>query len=455
MRPELLECFRGAQVIGIGEASHGMHEDVLFKAELVLALVDAGLVDTLHLEANHAGAAQIEAHVHGAGDDTRQAVRDAPIFRVLKTEAFVACIEGLRTRAGRGIAVHIVGIDCQDSARDADLALRRLAQRDAQAADEFRAQLAPITGAEPSAMRHPDLLRSLLLKPMEECSAVVELLEQACGADAEAAHTARRPRRGVVAMRIEAKDARDEDYDMDSFSWRDRHLAENILAHGSRGVFWAHCHHVLGGSPRGALEGCEPTGSVLRRKLEWRYRTVLFEHGIARISAVVPPLGEAPPDATQPAEVVVHDILPGSLAEAVRGGTGGSCWIDMGKLPQLWYEWRETPRQVDWPGFAARRERVPEELAALPFDALGDVPVVMDNLPAARSLASPNGSWGIRSGIRVRSTAAARLVQLDEQAHASVAAIANHQNRASGERDMAVPRHGRVGNRGSRGTRSR
>lgn len=58
MRPELLECFRGAQVIGIGEASHGMHEDVLFKAELVLALVDAGLVDTLHLEANHAGAAQ-------------------------------------------------------------------------------------------------------------------------------------------------------------------------------------------------------------------------------------------------------------------------------------------------------------------------------------------------------------------------------------------------------------
>ena len=41
---------------------------------------------------------------------------------------------------------------------------------------------------------------------------------------------------------------------------------------------------------------------------------------------------------------------------------------------------------------AARRERVPEELAALPFDALGDVLVVIDNLSAARSLASPNGS---------------------------------------------------------------
>jgi erythromycin esterase len=392
MRPELLECFRGAQVVGIGEASHGTHEDVLFKAELVLALVDAGLVDTLYLEANHAGAAQIDAHVHGAGDDTRQAVRDAPIFRVLKTEAFVACIEGLRARARRGVAVHVVGIDCQDSARDADLALRRLALRDAQAADEFRAQLAPITGAAAAAVRHPDLVRSLLLKTMDECSAVLERLEQACGADEEAAQAARRARQGLVAMRIEAKDARDEDFDWDSFSWRDRYMAENILAHGSRGVFWGHNFHVAGGSPRGQLEGYEPTGSVLRRKLEWRYRTVLFDYGTARISVVVPPSDDAPPDATQPAEVVVRDILPGSLAEAVRGGTGGSCWIDMGKLPQAWYEWRETPRPTDWPGFAARRERVPEELAALPFDALGDVLVVIDNLSAARSLASPNGS---------------------------------------------------------------
>ncbi|MEY2808268.1 MAG: hypothetical protein RIR65_2685, partial [Planctomycetota bacterium] len=68
MTRELLSAFDGALVVGIGEASHGTHEDAAFKTALALALVDAGRIDTLYLEANHAGAAELDAYLHaGSG----------------------------------------------------------------------------------------------------------------------------------------------------------------------------------------------------------------------------------------------------------------------------------------------------------------------------------------------------------------------------------------------------
>ncbi len=42
IRAEMLAALEGATVVGIGEASHGTHEDVLLKSQLVLELFDAG-----------------------------------------------------------------------------------------------------------------------------------------------------------------------------------------------------------------------------------------------------------------------------------------------------------------------------------------------------------------------------------------------------------------------------
>ena len=386
MTPALVEALRGAQVVGIGEASHGTHEDVQFKAELALALVDAGIVDTLYLEANHAGAAQLDAFIHGSDGDARAAVLQAPIFRVLKTEAFVACVAGLQVRAASGRRVRIVGIDCQDTARDTELALTRLARTDAAAADSFRARLSPVAGAEGSIKRHPELVRSLRLATINECVATLEQLEKACGADADAAYAARRAWQGLAAMRMEASDADSNAFSYEEFSLRDRYMAENILRDGGAGVFWGHNFHVAGGEPRGVLQGYKPTGAMLRRELDRRYRAVLFDYGTASIRAVIYPEDGSPPDATKPAEVVERELLPGSLAEAVRGKSGGSCWLDMARLPAEFASWRAAPRQFDWPGFATSRTRTAEETASLPFDNLGDVLVVVDTLHPSRPL---------------------------------------------------------------------
>ncbi|MBI1302695.1 MAG: hypothetical protein GC172_02760 [Phycisphaera sp.] len=93
--PAMLAALDGARIVGLGEATHGTHEDALLKTQLILALIDAGAVDTLYLEANRAGAAQLDAFIRSQEGDVAAAVRGSAIFRVLKTEAFAACVAGM------------------------------------------------------------------------------------------------------------------------------------------------------------------------------------------------------------------------------------------------------------------------------------------------------------------------------------------------------------------------
>lgn len=44
--------FNSARVIGVGEVTHGTHEDQAFKVALIKELVRVGAIDTLALEAN-------------------------------------------------------------------------------------------------------------------------------------------------------------------------------------------------------------------------------------------------------------------------------------------------------------------------------------------------------------------------------------------------------------------
>jgi erythromycin esterase len=386
MTRELLTALDGATVVGIGEASHGTHEDAAFKTALALALVDAGRIDTLYLEANHAGAAELDAYLHAGSGDARAAVRDAAIFRVLKTEALAELVAGLKERVGRGLPVHIVGIDCQDSARDAEQALRHVARRDAQQAARLRAALEPLVGEAPSRLRHSDLMKTLTVAVVDGCIAQLEVLEAACQDDREALLAARRARQGLVAFRLDASDGDETAGDRSYFSLRDRYMAENILADGRRGVFWGHNIHVAASPPRGQMEGYEPTGAFLRRELEWRYRSVLFDYRHARILGVIHEGDEEWPSATAPREVVLRGPLDGGLAAALGGAACSSYWIDMARLPRGMSAWRDSERQVDWPGYFLTRERVPEWVVSLPFDEIADVMVVFDSLSAAKPL---------------------------------------------------------------------
>lgn len=387
----LVAACRGARVVGLGEFSHGTHEDAALKTALALALMDSGDVDTLYLEANRTGGEQLDAFLRSGGGEAREAVARADIFRVLKTEAFADLVAGMQQRVARGRRLRIVGIDCQDSRRDAEFALGRLAGRDATAAARLRAALQPIVGPEATRLRHPQLMQSLDSARIAAGVAGLAELERALAGDAAGVRVAGRARQGLLCFEHEGADGDPAKADAAYFSRRDRYMAENILADGARrGAFWGHNMHLVGG-PREAVPEYVPTGTVLREALGRGYRIVVCDYQRARIRAVVVADGPAFPNALAEQEVLERGPVADGLAGAVAGGAGGSWWLDLAAMPAggPFEAWRRTPRLFDWPGFAMPRERREEYLYRAALGQVLDVVVVFGEVGPARMLPVP------------------------------------------------------------------
>lgn len=390
--PALVAACRGARVVGLGEFSHGTHDDAMFKSALALALIDAGQVDTLYIEANRTGGEQLDAFIHSGTGNARDAVRDASIFRVLKSEAFAYLVAGMKERAARGRALRIVGIDCQDTRVDAEFALARLAARDAALADRLRARLAPVLapkGSTPDTpLRHPNMIKTLDTATLRASIDALQALRDALAGDPAAAAVAERAVQGCISFEHEVPDGDKSKIDVAYSSRRDRFMAENILADGATGAaFWGHNIHVMGG-PTELMEGYASSGSVLRLALGRAYRIVVCDYISARVSAVVSTPERPEPDATDARAILTRDLLPDGLAAAVAGSPPVACWIDLSSIPAsaAFDAWSSTPRNFDWPGFRAPQERNPEWLFPLQLGKLVDVVVVLDDVGPARWL---------------------------------------------------------------------
>lgn len=390
----LVDACRGARLVGLGEFSHGTHEDALFKSALALALIDAGEVETLYIEANRTGGEQLDAFIRSGGGDARDAVARAGIFRVLKSEGFAHLIAGMQRRVAAGKRLRIVGIDCQDSRRDAGVALDRLAARNAAEAGRLRAKLAPIVGAEAGRLRHPQLMQALDARRIHACIDALGELEGALSADPFGASLAQRARQGLLSYEHETSDGDYQRADAGYFSRRDRFMAENILADGAgKGAFWGHNIHVMGG-PRASIPDYVPSGTVLREALGKGYRVMVCDYRRARISLVVSDLATGIPDALSPQQTVGRDLVRGGLAEAIAGPGGASFWIDLSRMPSspAFEAWRATPRASDWPGYTAPRERRNEDLFRVPIGRLVDVVVVFEDVGPARWIPAQGGA---------------------------------------------------------------
>ena len=109
----------GAQVIGIGEATHGSHEDVACKAEIIKGLIKADAIGTIFLEANAAGGRQLDAFIAGGDGSARERVVSADIFRILKADPLIDIVDWLRSwNRSAKTPVRIVGVDCQATSPD-------------------------------------------------------------------------------------------------------------------------------------------------------------------------------------------------------------------------------------------------------------------------------------------------------------------------------------------------
>lgn len=365
----IITALAGARVIGIGEATHGSHNDVACKAALVRSLVRAGAIDTLLLEANGPGGRELDAFIAGEEGDAMERVRTAAIFRILKTQDMAELLVWLRDwnrTAPR--PVRIVGVDCQATPADAAFALDWLGTVDAAVAAEFRQRLAFIVSAEARARRFPDFVATLTTAQVRGAMTDLEVLRTTLAdtgpyAQAEGRRVAERAARaawqGLYAFEHDVSDAEPAGDWGAYFSRRDQAMAENCqrAADGQGAVYWAHNTHVAGAPLGNGGERIEPTGYFLRQALGSAYKAVLFEYATARFLAVPAlPVGSRPP-ATDPQVLIEWGYAAGRLADVFRALGSGDAWVDLSALPDVprLTEWAAREYAMRAPGYMAAR----------------------------------------------------------------------------------------------------
>lgn len=382
-----------SQMAGLGEATHGSHQDALLKSVLVQNMVENHGLRLVLLEANRTGAAQLDAYASAAptGLLAADAVRQAPVFRILKTEVMADLLTWLRgwNAVNADRRVRVVGIDCQASSIDAGDALAALATVDSGAADAIGVALAPILTAEAKAARHDLMLKQIASAQRLEAEAACRMLEaelQRAGLD-NAAFTARRAWQGLNAFEYETSDGDMSRATREYWSRRDVFMAENALlvAQSEPSVLWGHNIHVAGGRPGGQSAGYVPSGAILRDRLGAGYTALVQEFAEASFLALPAGAGEAPDAAPV---TISRTARPDTLNALLASASAQTAWFDLADLPQnsMVAQWRETPIGLEWYGAKASSEPQTTDVLTVPPDALFDVMIIHPELTPSRML---------------------------------------------------------------------
>lgn len=389
----LAKRLAGARMAGLGEATHGSHEDALLKSVLIQAMVENHNLRVVLLEANRTGCAQLDTYASGAptGLLASEAVKQAPVFRILKTDVTADLLAWLRgwNAVNADRRVRVIGVDCQASSQDAGDALAALATIDSGAADAIGVAIAPILTTEARAARHDLMLKQVTSAQRTEAEAACRMLEAELGAAGldGAAFTARRAWQGLSAFEHETSDGDLTRATPEYWSRRDVFMAENAiaLAKDSAAVFWGHNTHVAGGAPSGDFTGYMPSGAVLRRKLGKNYSVLIQEFTEATFLAIPTSAGQTP---EAPQVRIERKAQPGTLNALLSDASSKTAWFDLANLPEsgVTREWRRTPIGLDWYGATASETPEASDIVQIPPEALFDLLVIHPKLTPARML---------------------------------------------------------------------
>ncbi|MDP3460286.1 MAG: erythromycin esterase family protein [Hyphomonas sp.] len=389
----LAKRLAGGKLAGLGEATHGSHEDALLKSVLIQSMVENHELRLILLEANRTGCAQLDAYASAAptGRLAAEAVKEAPVFRILKTEVIADLLEWLRgwNAVNGDRRVRVVGIDCQASSQDAADALAALAALDSGAAEAIGVALAPILTADARAARHDRMLKQITSAQRFEAEAACRMLEAELNSAglAHAAFAARLAWQGLNAFEHETSDGDLSRATPEYWSRRDVFMAENAvaLALDEAAVFWGHNAHVAGGKPSGDSAGYEPSGAVLRRKLGRNYTVLIQEFAEAAFLAI-PTEDGLPPDT--PLVQIQRTARPDTLNALLAEASAQTAWFDLANLPEssVTQAWRRTPIGLDWYGYAANEAPHETDILKVPPDSLFDLLVIHPKLTPARML---------------------------------------------------------------------
>ena len=281
----IIDALGPADVYGLGEVTHGTHEDQQFKADLIKALVRSGRVDRLALEANYTVGMAFDRYVKTGVGDPVALVRSKDFFRIWKGDEFAGLLTWLRAyNLQAAHPVSIIAVDIQLPGRDLPIALADLARRDPHAADAFRKQLKPFLARQSEEPPRFSRVWLELTRPQRAAAtaAAKALLTRfdtepklQRGPGFGTAHeAARRAWQGMSSYEMIGEKSPSQE----EVSRRDRYMGENLLreAAGAHGVaLWAHNSHVAANYDQiYEDEGQLTLGRVVMKSIGSRYRTV-------------------------------------------------------------------------------------------------------------------------------------------------------------------------------------
>lgn len=341
-----------ARVIGIGEGTHGTHEDFAFKTALILDLATRGAINTVAFEINRRAAVALDDFVDGkTAEDAAAAMRKGlySIWRCKEVEQLLVSLKILGKSRGRPI--RIVGVDVQDTANDTSSALSaaaRLGLLD----PAVERDLSALSSSTRPSKTVSEMLPAQRASVRQAFAALAQSLsrQRNVAADAEsgflAATAAEHGFELLLTMNMDASASPSTS----SIAVRDRGMAAVALHAARKGrlAIWAHNGHVDRQTPMGS--GALPMGYHLDRSLGSAYCVVKFAwadgflHAVDMRSA----MGAS---ATARASFQVfraRNDRPDSIGRIFVDAGLGDCWVDLRELPNADWAQEFLARPVAW-----------------------------------------------------------------------------------------------------------
>lgn len=270
----------GAEVVGLGESTHGTREFFLVKHRLLVFLVEELGFRAFAIEANQLAVERLNRYVQGGPGTARDAMR--VMFRVWNTEGMLDLVEWLRDWNARHPrdAVRFFGYDMQDHRAPVDT-LRAFLQRTEpdllgsldRLSGDYRAQSTAIVPQVPDSVRERWAVQADSLWSLAVEARMRWLARAATAADSLGVEWAVQ---GANLLRQAARlNATLNSPDRDSLMAANLLWARSVLAPERRTVVWAHDVHVSrGGDPTLSFNGGAQMGAYLAAALGSRYRAL-------------------------------------------------------------------------------------------------------------------------------------------------------------------------------------
>ncbi len=348
----LVKELSSARVVGIGEVTHGTHEDSAFKSALMQATIMQGDIAYVAFELNRTTGERLNSFVAPDSQETDavKAMQEAHVYKVWMTEDFAKLLLWLKDwNRSASKKIKIIGVDVQDTSRDLQFALDIFSKHDATTAKVLQEKLALLLTAKAKEQHIVVSVQGMTHSQWEATVRAAGELQLALAAlqeDADINSALSATSAAIAGLQMFEYDSTEADFanmSADYYGIRDVAMADRLLQEvptTERVLFWAHDDHVLRLEITPGFDSSS-VGTRLNEKLGPKaYQVVNFTFEKANLHAENIERDDKSPvgGKSAPVEWSIH-VVPGDLGELTARAGVKNYWVSLTSLPNEQWPW--------------------------------------------------------------------------------------------------------------------